>query len=205
MTAGRAAARRPRSRPAAARARTPGTPAPRVYGFAAVVGPRARILILGSMPGRASLQAQQYYAHPQNQFWKIMGRICGAGAGLAYEARLDALQRRGLGLWDVLHSCVRRGSLDAAIERDGASPNDLLSLLRRHPGIHRLCCNGAAAYAALQRHFATPLAREFPHLDVRRLPSTSPANAGCSPARKLAAWSRALGARAQARQAPARA
>lgn len=195
MAAARSGARR-RPRPAAGRAR--GAPAQRVHGFAAVVGPQARILILGSMPGLASLQAQQYYAHPRNQFWRIMGRICGASPELAYPARLDALQRRGLALWDVLHSCVRRGSLDAAIEHHGATANDLLSLLRRYPGIHRLCCNGAAAYAVLQRQFAVPLAREFPHIDVRRLPSTSPANAGCSPARKLAAWSHALRLRARA-------
>jgi hypoxanthine-DNA glycosylase len=165
---------------------------PRVYGFAPVVDARAAILIVGSMPGVASLQAQQYYAHPRNQFWKIMDHICGAGVQLPYAARLRALQEHGLALWDVLQSCVRPGSLDAAIVHTSAAPNDLPALLRRQPRIARLCCNGGAAYRALQRHFAVPLAQNFAHLDIRQLPSTSPANAGCSPQRKLTAWTAAL-------------
>ncbi len=163
----------------------------RVQSFAAVVAADTRILILGSMPGVASLAAKQYYAHPRNQFWNIMGALCGAGPELAYAQRLQVLQQRGLGLWDVLQSCVRRGSLDAAIEPDSVVANELLPLLRQGNTM-RLCCNGTTAYAALQRHFGQPLAREFPQLDIRRLPSTSPANASWSYARKLQAWKRAL-------------
>ena len=150
-----------------------------------------RILILGSMPGVASLDAQQYYAHPRNQFWPIMGRICGAGIELPYLQRLQALRAHGLGLWDVLHSCVRGGSLDAAIEHRSATPNDLLPLLRTGR-VMRLCCNGGTAHALLLRHFGRRLAAEFPHLDIRRLPSTSPANASWTYARKLSAWSEAV-------------
>jgi double-stranded uracil-DNA glycosylase len=163
----------------------------RVHSFAAVSGVDTRILILGSMPGVASLSAQQYYAYPRNQFWHIMGAICGAGFELPYAQRLQQLLNRGLGLWDVLHSCVRGGSLDAAIEQRSAIANDLLPLLRASPVV-RLCCNGGSAYTALQRHFGERLAGEFPRIEVRRLPSTSPANAGCSYARKLAAWTEAL-------------
>ena len=172
-----------------------------MYSFPAVIAAGTRILILGSMPGIASLDAQQYYAHPRNQFWRLLGDIgvtaidvAGIdprGAGLSYRQRLQALLGHGLGLWDVLHSCVRDGSLDAAIEQRSALPNDLLPLLRGHP-VMRLCCNGATAYAALQRHFGKVLASEFPHIDIRRLPSTSPANATWSYARKLGAWADAL-------------
>lgn len=166
----------------------------RVHGFPALIGTGTRIVILGSMPGVASLAAQQYYAHPRNQFWSIMGAVCGAGPELPYARRLQVLQDRGLGLWDVLRSCVRRGSLDAAIELDSVIANELLPLLR-HNSVMRLCCNGGAAYATLQRHFGHALAHEFPQLDIRRLPSSSPANASWSYARKLQAWSQALGER----------
>ena len=169
-------------------------PPERVQSFAPVIGRGCRILILGSMPGAASLGARQYYAHPQNQFWRIMGEICGAGPALPYDVRLHSLLRQRLGLWDVLESCVRGGSLDAAIEHRSAIANDLLPLLRTGT-IMRLCCNGATAHAALQRHFGRALAHEFPLLDIRRLPSTSPANASWSYARKLSAWNAALGER----------
>jgi double-stranded uracil-DNA glycosylase len=167
-------------------------PAARVQSFPAVIGAATRILILGSMPGVASLGAQQYYAHPQNHFWRIAGATCGAGPELPYEQRLQAMLGQGLGLWDVLQSCVRSGSLDTAIELDSAIANDLPGLLRRAGSVMRLCCNGGVAYRALQRHFGRQLTREFPHIDVRRLPSTSPANASWSYARKLEAWAPAL-------------
>jgi hypoxanthine-DNA glycosylase len=166
-------------------------PSARVHSFPAVIGAGTRILILGSMPGVASLAAQQYYAHPRNQFWSIMGVVCGAGPELPYARRLQLLQDRGLGLWDVLQSCVRRGSLDTAIELDSVIANELLPLLRQG-NVMRLCCNGGTAHAALQRHLGQSLAREFPRLDIRRLPSTSPANASWSYQRKLRAWRRAL-------------
>jgi hypoxanthine-DNA glycosylase len=165
--------------------------APRVYSFPPVVDAGTRIMILGSMPGIASLDAQQYYAHPRNQFWQLMADIGVAGTGLSYPQHLQALLRHGLGLWDVLHSCVRVGSLDAAIEQRSARPNDLLPLLRERP-IMRLCCNGATAYTALQRHLGSALAGEFPHIDIRRLPSTSPAHASMRYVRKLAVWAEAL-------------
>jgi TDG/mug DNA glycosylase family protein len=164
----------------------------RVYSFQAVVGNGARILILGSMPGVASLGAHQYYAHPRNQFWSILQKLSGHAAALSYEERLQLLRARHLALWDVLHSCVRPGSLDAATERHSARPNDLPALLHATPSIGRLCCNGGSAHSALRRYFGKTLAREFPQLQVHRLPSTSPANASWSFARKLDAWRQAL-------------
>jgi hypoxanthine-DNA glycosylase len=144
------------------------------------------------MPGLASLEAGQYYAHPRNQFWSIATRICGAGDRLGYEGRLRMLREHHLALWDVLHSCVRPGSLDAAIEHRTAAPNDLLGLLRTAASIRRICCNGGTAYFALKRYFGPPLAADFPQIELCRLPSTSPANAGWSYARKLTAWEKAL-------------
>jgi hypoxanthine-DNA glycosylase len=147
-------------------------------------------LILGSMPGAASLAAGQYYAHPYNQFWRICGEICGAGPALPYTRRLQRLRARGFALWDVLESCVRPGSLDSAIEHTSAVANDVLGLLRAAPGIHRICCNGATAYHGVRRYFGAEL--DALGITVLRLPSTSPANAGWSFARKLAAWRIAL-------------
>jgi len=164
----------------------------RVQSFAPVVRTDARVLILGSMPGAASLAARQYYAHPRNQFWTIMARQGIAEPALPYALRLERLQEQRLALWDVLHSCLRRGSLDAAIELRGAIANDLPQLLHAHRGIERLCCNGATAYRALQRHFGAQLQRDFPGLVCLQLPSTSPAHASMSLSDKLLAWERAL-------------
>ncbi len=178
----------------------------RCHSFAPVARADARILILGSMPGEASLAAQQYYAHPRNQFWSIVAAVCGIGAELPYGERLENLQAQGLALWDVLATCERRGSLDSAIEHHTAVANDVPALLQRCSGIRRICCNGGTAYAALRRCFAAQLvpaagAAELVRLegvDVLRLPSTSPANASWSPARKLEAWRTALAPRAGA-------
>jgi TDG/mug DNA glycosylase family protein len=164
----------------------------RVYSFPAIVADDARILILGSMPGVASLRAGQYYAHPRNQFWNILEELCGVRSALPYQQRLQMLRDHHVAVWDVLHSCVRPGSLDAAIEHRSARPNDLTRLLRSTPSIRRICCNGGVAHAVLKRHFAMPLATQLPELEVQRLPSTSPANASWSYARKLNAWRQAL-------------
>jgi TDG/mug DNA glycosylase family protein len=167
-------------------------PAARLFSFPPVAHADARVLILGSMPGGASLAAGQYYAHPQNQFWPIMERICGAGRSLPYGARLRRLQTQGIALWDVLQSCARHGSLDAAIDHATAVPNDLLHFLREHPRLEHLCCNGSTAFRAVQRFFGTPLQAEFPHVLCLRLPSTSPAHAGMRLEHKLLAWEAAL-------------
>jgi hypoxanthine-DNA glycosylase len=163
-----------------------------VYSFPAFVASDARILILGSMPGVASLTAGQYYAHPRNQFWSILEQLCGAAPGGSYPERVRMLRSNHLALWDVLHSCVRPGSLDAAIEHRSAKPNDLIGLLRAHAGIGRICCNGAAAFSALKRHFGELLDSELAHIELLQLPSTSPANASWTPAAKLDAWKAAL-------------
>lgn len=148
----------------------------------------ARILVLGSMPGEASLQAGEYYAHPHNQFWPIMGALCGATPNLPYAQRLARLRAAGIALWDVLHACQRRGSLDAAVELRTAVANDLPQFLRDHPELQRVLFNGALAAQVWQRHFQRRVELEFPGLELRRLPSTSPAHASLSRAHKLRQW-----------------
>jgi hypoxanthine-DNA glycosylase len=152
--------------------------------------PSARVLVLGSMPGIASLTAQQYYAHPRNNFWRIMACIAGFDAAAPYEARVEALTRFGIALWDVLQSCVRPGSLDSAIQAGTRVPNDFGSFFDAHPGIQLVCFNGAEAQQSFARHVLPGL--RIQGVSYMRLPSTSPAHA-LGFEQKLAAWRAALG------------
>lgn len=151
-----------------------------LQGLPPVAGPRTRLLVLGSFPGVASLEAAQYYAHSRNHFWSILSALWGLElASLPYPERLAQLQRHGLGLWDVYAACHREGSLDSAIE--DAQPNDLAGLVQRLPALVAIAHNGgeSARAARVTRKLGLP---------VHRLPSTSPANASWSFERKLAAW-----------------
>ncbi|GMV56087.1 MAG: DNA-deoxyinosine glycosylase [Betaproteobacteria bacterium] len=158
----------------------------RIQGFPPIADADARVLILGSMPGLASLRAGEYYAHPRNAFWPIMGALIGAAPALPYAVRVALLRTHGIALWDVLASCVRSGSLDAGIEPGSVIANDFASFFRTHTAIRRIYFNGAAAEASFRRHVLPGLAS--PILPHHRLPSTSPAHAAMSFERKLAAW-----------------
>lgn len=156
----------------------------------------ARILILGSMPGEASLAAGQYYAHPRNAFWPVVAEVLGFDAAASYEQRLAALVASRIALWDVLQSCRRRGSLDTRIEGASEVANDFEAFFAAHPAVEAVLFNGAKAEASYRRHV---LERGVgAALAYRRLPSTSPANASWPRERKLAAWRAALGERAPA-------
>lgn len=144
------------------------------------------------MPGRASLEQQQYYAQPQNAFWPIMGEICGAGPDLAYVDRLQALEEHRIALWDVLASCHRPGSLDSAIRLRDAVANDFVGFLASHVGITRICFNGAKALELYCRLVLPALVNPAHDLPRLKLPSTSPAHAGMSRADKLRAWQQAV-------------
>ena len=161
-------------------------------GLAPIAGQGARILILGSMPGAASLAQQRYYAHPANAFWSLLGEVldCEFPSGMPARARL--LIRRRIALWDVVHRCRRSGSLDSAIERASVEPNDLPRLLQQYPSIGQVFFNGAAAEALYRRILRVHVDAARPGLCYQRLPSSSPANASWTRARKLAAW-RAIG------------
>jgi hypoxanthine-DNA glycosylase len=157
----------------------PDTP-PRRFGLPPVLGPAARLLVLGSFPGLASLQAGQYYAHPRNHFWPLLSALWGVDLGSRpYAQRLAEMQRRGLGLWDVYASCRRAGSLDSAIT--DAEWNDFATLRVAAPGLRAVAHNGGES-ARARRHL------QALGFEVHRLPSSSPANAGWSFQRKLAAW-----------------
>lgn len=146
---------------------------------------RARVLIVGSMPGAASLAAARYYAHPRNGFWPIVGAVCGFAPNADYERRTAALQHAGIALWDVLQQCRRSGSLDSAIEAGERAVNDFAALFVAQPELHSVLCNGGTAHDLFVRHVLPTLPRAPV---VHRLPSTSPAHAARSTAEKLAAW-----------------
>ena len=154
--------------------------------FPPIADRTARVLILGSMPGAASLAAQRYYAHGQNAFWPIIGALLGVAPTDAYEARVAALQTAHIALWDVLQSCARQGSLDTDIERDSEVANDFPGFLNAHPSIERIGFNGAKAEASFRRLVLPKLTKNRPALF--RLPSTSPAHAAMSFDDKLTAW-----------------
>lgn len=162
------------------------TTAPLVRSFAPLFRADARVLVLGSMPGTASLAAAQYYAHPRNAFWPIMGALFGAGPELPYAQRLERLAAAGVALWDVIGRCERAGSLDSAIASDSIEANDFTGLFAACPGIHHVFFNGTAAESAFRRHVRGRIA--LPALQFARLPSTSPAHAARGLEAKLAAW-----------------
>lgn len=164
-----------------------------VCSFPPVSAPDARILILGSMPGKASLQAGQYYAHPYNRFWPIMGELFDAGRELPYELRLQRLQANGVALWDVLKECFRASALDADIIEASIVPNDFAGFFAHHPGIRRICFNGAKAEQVFRR-YVLPGLDEMGEIELLRLPSTSPAHAAMSADQKLEQWRRACSA-----------
>lgn len=155
-----------------------------VRSFPPIEDTNARILILGSMPGKKSLLAGQYYAHPRNAFWPIMGELLGATTTLPYESRTQLLKSAGIALWDVLASCTRESSLDSDI--DAARANDFESFFLTHPEITRVFFNGAIA----EKYFQTLVRRllEPRLLRYRRLPSTSPAHAAMPYQQKLDSW-----------------
>ncbi|MBB5204223.1 hypoxanthine-DNA glycosylase [Inhella inkyongensis] len=162
------------------------TDSSRLSGLAPVWRPDAELLILGSFPGVASLQAAQYYAHPRNAFWPILGEHLGRPdlALRPYEERLEALIEARIALWDAVGACERQGSLDSAIR--AAQPSDLADLVARLPALRGIACNGATAWAQTCRSLP---GAPWPILS---LPSTSPAHAGLSRAKKSAQWQAAL-------------
>jgi TDG/mug DNA glycosylase family protein len=157
-----------------------------VHSFPPISDPACRVLILGSMPGKASLRANQYYAHPQNAFWRILSHYFEIPTAAPYAKRVAGLIRHRLAVWDVLHSCTRESSLDSDIVEASIVPNDFARFLAEHPALRTICFNGAKAEACYRRHVLPNLpARD---LAYHRLPSTSPANASIPYAKKLAAW-----------------
>jgi double-stranded uracil-DNA glycosylase len=153
-------------------------------GLPPIARPDAKLFVLGSLPGDASLAAQRYYAHPTNQFWRLLGSAIGVELQpLAYDARLESLARRRIGLWDVIASASRRGSLDQAIRL--AEHNGIDHLLHDFTDLRAIAFNGATAANIGRRLIVDPP----PGVTLLDLPSSSAANSRPF-AEKAAAWAR---------------
>lgn len=145
----------------------------------------SKVLILGSMPGVKSLKEQQYYAHPQNRFWKVLGQICNVNTlqELDYSQKLTILLQNNIALWDTIKSCKREGSLDSDIQNE--IPNNIKKLLKKYPNIENICLNGNKSYSAFKKYFPDLLQK----YNCYRMPSTSPANAKYSLDKLVQEWS----------------
>lgn len=155
-------------------------------GFAPIVGDKPKVLILGTMPSQKSLEQQQYYGHPQNRFWWIMGQLFGFDATLPYQDRVECVSQYPIVIWDVIASCHRPGSLDSAIDEQTLVPNTIPELLHAYPSIRYIAFNGKAAQRLFRKHLKDALVS----MDVIQLalPSTSPAHASMKPEQKLEQW-----------------
>jgi double-stranded uracil-DNA glycosylase len=157
-------------------------------GFPPIAAPDARVLILGSLPGQVSLAAVQYYAQPQNAFWRIMGAMFDAGLDKPYAERTERLRASGVALWDVCRSARRAGSLDASIDLASVVSNDFARFFDLHPRLTAICCNGATAHRLYLRKVRPGLPTRQQSLPLHVLPSTSPAHAALRLEQKLERW-----------------
>lgn len=157
-------------------------------GFPPIADASARVLILGTLPGKESLRRNEYYAKAQNVFWRLMGDFFGAGPDLPYRDRTRLLVSKGIAVWDVCKAAHRPGSLDSAIDRKSMQANDFNDFLERHRGVRLIAFNGATAHKLFVEKVAGQLSEA--HRAIRRepLPSTSPAHASMTYEAKRAAW-----------------
>jgi len=156
--------------------------------FPPIATKSSRVLILGSMPGIKSLSEQQYYAHPQNAFWRIMTALFDAPVD-TYEQRVNLIRNNGLALWDVLKFCERHGSLDMRIDDATIEVNDFAAFFKKYPTITHVFFNGAKSEQEFMKRVLPVLPEKIAaRLELKRLPSTSPAHAGLRLADKLKAW-----------------
>ncbi len=159
----------------------------RSFGFPPVSSPSSRVLVLGSLPGKLSLERGEYYANPQNAFWKIVAaRLPELPSD--YPGRAAALIEHGVALWDVLAAATRSGSLDAAIAAD-AIPNNFRAFFHVHPGIRLIAFNGGTAAKLYEKHVLRTLTDPQRSITRDTLPSTSGAHASLSFAKKVLRWS----------------
>jgi len=161
-----------------------------IQSFTPVVGTKPTVLVLGSIPGVASLQAEQYYAHARNAFWPIMGAYSSFDHTLPYQQRLNELTSSGVALWDVLFRCERAGSLDSAIVKDSMEVNPIDHWLAQNSTVQLVLLNGGTAAKAFRKHF--PALLHDHSLTVLSMPSTSPAYAAMALGEKIQHWHEAL-------------
>lgn len=153
----------------------------KIYSFPSLSNPEATVLLLGTMPGVQSLVRNQYYGHPQNNFWRLVAAVFDEEVPTDYSQKKEMLLRNKIAVWDVLQACERLGSLDSAIVKE--VPNDFTSFLDEHPNITLIAFNGQKAAAFFKKHVR--LNRDY---RLVTLPSTSPANAGKTFEQKLEEW-----------------
>lgn len=162
-----------------------------VHSFEPVIGRNPRILILGSMPGVVSLQAVQYYANPRNAFWPIMAELFDIDIDCNYEERIEQISRLPVVLWDTIKACHREGSLDSNIQKHQLEANNIPTLLKQYSAIRLVACNGATSEKYFNQLVKPQLSEDYA-IEVKRLPSTSPANAGMTFDQKLSNWQEIL-------------
>ena len=157
----------------------------KISSFPPIIDKESKILILGSIPGVKSLEMQQYYAHPQNKFWKIIFELFNEKFTTDYKERIEILEKHHIALWDVIDTCERKGSLDSEIRNEEA--NKIGELLHNYPNIKAIFCNGQKSHKNLLKI----LPKNF-HLPIIVLPSTSPAHASLRYEEKLKSWKMVL-------------
>jgi hypoxanthine-DNA glycosylase len=153
--------------------------------------PDARVLVLGSMPGKVSLDAFQYYAHPRNAFWGIMAELFQFERDQSYALLVQSLLAQKVAVWDVAKQCIRPGSLDSNIVDSSVVANDFNGFFSSHPDVQLVCLNGGKAAALYKKHVLSKLESAM-QIDWEVLPSTSPANAGLHYEQKVQMWAKAL-------------
>lgn len=153
----------------------------KIYSFPSLSNPEASVLLLGTMPGQKSLELNEYYGHPQNNFWKLLASVFEEETPKEYAQKKELLQRNKIAVWDVLQACERQGSLDSAIIKE--FPNDFTTFLDEHPNIKLIAFNGQKAAAYFKKY--VPLSKDY---KLITLTSTSPANASKSYEHKLNEW-----------------
>ena len=158
-------------------------------GFPPIAGPRAKVLVLGTLPGQPSLAAGEYYAHPRNGFWRIIGDLFEVPLDLPYPDRTRRLASSGVAVWDVCEAAHRPGSLDTAIHSASVVANDFESFLEKHRELRLICFNGAKAAELYRKSVFPKLPESLQSIRCETLPSTSPANASIPYATKLSRWS----------------
>ena len=156
--------------------------------FSPIAAHDAEILILGSIPSVKSLEQKQYYGHPRNAFWGIMGDLFGFDKNLDYEKRTELLIKNKIALWDVLKGCERQGSLDSAIKAESIAPNDFVTFFKNYNFIKRVFFNGTKAESEFKKRVLPEISKKYQEMQYKRLSSTSPAMASLSFDAKVIEW-----------------
>ncbi len=159
-----------------------------IESFPPIARRDAKVLILGSMPSETSLLKQEYYGHPRNSFWPIMGGLFCASPDLPYQQRKAIMMEAKIAVWDVLKTCYRPGSMDSDIEMNSIKTNDFNNFFAKYPLIRAVFFNGGKAESVFRKFIAPGLSSHYQYLQYQRLPSTSPAYASMNFQQKFSAW-----------------